>query len=69
MLEESTYHGGDDRVGHYFMLQADMCYEYETSASATTGGLYLEFDTYFATDFSLTPTSVYFPLEYTAQNI
>lgn len=67
-LEESSYHGGDDLIGHYFILQADVCYEYENSSVATTGGLYLEFDTYYATDFSLTPTKAYFPLEYTARN-
>lgn len=68
-LNESSYHGGSDLVGHYFILQADLNYEYENSITNTAGGIFLYFETYNLVTLTTTTTTQFFPLEYTAQNI
>lgn len=66
ILEENTFQGGKDKVGHYFKLQTDLTYDYENSTTDTIGGLFLEYDTYYVTDFSTRKTKEYFPLVYSA---
>ncbi len=66
-FEECTDHNGSINNGHYFTYQGVLQYEAASGNTNTVGALAVSFDKFYWSDYSSTPISVNFQLDYSSQ--
>ncbi|ABX42612.1 hypothetical protein [Lachnoclostridium phytofermentans] len=66
-FEECTDYDGKINIGHYFTYQGVLQYEAASGNTNTVGALAVEFDKFYTGDYSSTPISKNFQLDYSSQ--